>query len=103
MISFRQTLSESLIREFQDQVDWEMISEHQRLSEPFIQEFQDQVDWEMISHYQKLSIGFIREHKHRLIMTSDNIQSIIRNHHAIETLSLDYPEEICNLIGSWLI
>ena len=38
-------LSEDFIREFQDKVNWEMISVTQKLSEDFIREFQNKVDW----------------------------------------------------------
>ena len=56
-----QTLSENFIREFQDKVDWKMVSSYQTLSENFIREFQDIVDWSKISHFQHLSKKFITE------------------------------------------
>ena len=60
-ISKHENLSESFIREFQDEVDWVLISAKQNLSESFIREFQDKVNWYYISIYQKLSESFIRE------------------------------------------
>ena len=42
-------LSEEYIREFQDKVNWHMISCYQTLSEELIREFQDKVDWYYIS------------------------------------------------------
>ena len=59
-------LSEDFIREFQDKVDWDIISYHQRLSENFIREFEDKVDWGLISHLQTLSEDFIREFKDKV-------------------------------------
>jgi len=58
-LSPSQTLSESFIREFQDQVNWHYIS-YGKLSEAFIREFQHKVNWLYISRYPK-SENFIRE------------------------------------------
>ena len=60
-ISVYLKLSESFIREFQDEVDWHWISVNQNLSEDFIREFQDKLPWNYISFYQNLSEDFIRE------------------------------------------
>ncbi|XP_049782484.1 uncharacterized protein LOC126184158 [Schistocerca cancellata] len=60
-VSSYQTLSEDIIREFQDKVHWGRISHHQHLSEPFIREFEDKVDWRSISSEQMLSEEFIIE------------------------------------------
>ena len=46
---------DSLIKEFQDKVNWSDISKYQTLSEDFIEEFHDKVEWFRISMYQKLS------------------------------------------------
>ena len=61
IISYHQTLSEDFIREFQDKVNWGNISEYQELSEDFIREFQDKVNWHSVSARQELSEDFIRE------------------------------------------
>ena len=61
MISKYQTLSEDLIREFKDDVDWWYISKYQTLSEDFIREFKEKIDWHMISKYQTLSKEFKNE------------------------------------------
>ena len=58
LISWNYQMSESFIREFQDKVYWYYISQHQKLSEPFIIEFQDKVCWNWISRNQKLSKNF---------------------------------------------
>ena len=65
-ISIAQKLSESFIREFQYKVNWSCISKYQKLSESFIREFQDKVDWKWISMHQKLSNEFINEFTDRL-------------------------------------
>lgn len=54
-------LSEDFIREFQHRVDWREISKHQDLSEDFIRDFEDDVDWREISKHQNLSEDFIRD------------------------------------------
>ena len=54
-------LSEGVIRDRSDKVDWLRVSGYQRLSEDFIREFADKVDWDRISRYQHLSESFIRE------------------------------------------
>jgi hypothetical protein len=59
-------LTEEFIREFQNEVDWELISCHQKLSENFIREFQDKVCWFWISYFQNLSNKFIIEFKDRI-------------------------------------
>ena len=57
------TKSDSFVYEFQNYVDWVVVSKYQRLSESFIREFQDEVSWINISRYQRLSENFIREFK----------------------------------------
>ena len=59
-------LTEDFIREFQDKVNWWLISEYQKLSEDFIREFKDNVSWVDISIAQVLSEDFIREFKDRV-------------------------------------
>ena len=59
-------LTEEFIREFQNEVDWELISSNQELSENFIREFQDKVCWFWISYFQNLSNKFIIEFKDRI-------------------------------------
>ena len=65
-ISYRQTLSESFMRSFHDQIDWVWVSIHQKISEPFIREFSDKVDWFRVSRNQTLSESFIREFREKL-------------------------------------
>ena len=59
-------LSENLIRDLKDKVNWSHISEYQYLSENFIREFKDKVNWEYISMYQKLSENFIKEFQNEI-------------------------------------
>ena len=54
-------LSEDIIREFQDEIDWWGVSEAQFLSEEFIREFKYKVVWNWISETQILSEDFIDE------------------------------------------
>ena len=61
-----QNLSEDLIREFKDKLDWKMISSKQKLSEDFIRKFQDKVDWASISSEQELSEDFFREFQDKM-------------------------------------
>jgi hypothetical protein len=59
-------LSEDVIREFHNEVDWTIISRYYDLSESFIREFKDYVVWQDISTYQVLSEEFITELKDKL-------------------------------------
>jgi hypothetical protein len=63
LISEKQKLSESFIRDFQDKLDLLKIASHQDLSEDFIREFKDKFNWKIICCHQKLSENFIREHQ----------------------------------------
>jgi hypothetical protein len=83
-ISKDKILSESFIREFQDDVDWGWISQYQTLSEEFIREFQDDVDWYWISYKQKLSENFIREFADKVDWRWISVQ---------QTLSEDFKRE----------
>ncbi len=87
-ISCYQTLSETFIRTFQNEVNWYNISNFQNLSEEFIrefindinpvfmrsqilsekfiEEFQDIVDWQYISQCQKLSEEFISKFQDKI-------------------------------------
>ena len=49
------------MREFQDKINWPMISMRQKLNEPFIREFQSKVKWGYIVRNQKLSHNFLIE------------------------------------------
>ena len=60
-----QRLSESFMRKYRENLDWERISERQILSENFIREFSDELDWSLIFEHQKLSESFILEFKHK--------------------------------------
>ena len=53
-------------------MSWGYISGFQKLSESFIREFQDEVGWYWISKCQKLSNEFIEEFKDRLDLNSIN-------------------------------
>jgi hypothetical protein len=53
------TLSEKFIKEFRNNLDWDLILECQELSENFIKEFLHEINWEFISECQKLSEDFI--------------------------------------------
>jgi hypothetical protein len=66
VISQYQTLSEAFIREFHERVDWSLVSRYQTLSEAFIREFQHRVDWRIVSKRQILSEAFIREFQHKV-------------------------------------
>lgn len=57
-------LSESLLEKFENCLNWSVISRYQSLSEPLIARFKDRVDWKEISSYQNLSETFLRENQH---------------------------------------
>lgn len=59
-------LSDDVIREFHNEVDWKVISRYHDLSEDFIREFKDYVSWEDISTYQILTKEFIKEFRDKL-------------------------------------
>lgn len=67
-ISWHKNLSEEFIREFQDKVNWYLISAgHDPLSDDFIREFQDKIDWFEISYnFRGLSEEIIREFQDKL-------------------------------------
>jgi len=51
-------ISEDIIREFQDKLNWQFISTYQDLSENFIMEFKDKVQWDEIYVNQNCSKEF---------------------------------------------
>ena len=65
-VSMCQTLSESFIRSFQDQLDWGLVSEYQKLSERSMRNFKDRLIWILIPMHQDLSEDFIREFSHKV-------------------------------------
>lgn len=62
-ISSNKILSEDFIREMKDYVDWPAIWYSQDLSENFIREFIHKVSWHIISQFQSLSENFIRDYQ----------------------------------------
>ena len=77
-------LTEEFIREFQEQLFWNLISRYSVFSEDFIREFQDRVDWASVSLNQKLSSNFIREFKDRLYWKEISIAQELTNDTLIE-------------------
>jgi len=77
-------LSENLIREFQDKVNWYWISIEQNLSEDFIREFQDRVNWDNICYKQNLSKEFIMEFVDKIVFDSildnENISKEVKDY-----------------------
>ena len=66
-ISNNYALSENFMREFQDKINWNIISAYyHKLSENFIIEFQDKVYRRVILEYQDLSENFKKEFKHKI-------------------------------------
>ena len=51
------------MREFQDKVNWEMISYHQKLSKDFIREFKDKIRWDAFASNENYSIDFVKLHR----------------------------------------
>ena len=66
LVSRFQELSEEFIEKFQDKVDWASISVQQKLSESFIEKFQDDISWNCISMKQKLSESFIEKFQDKI-------------------------------------
>lgn len=59
-------LSESFLREFKDDLNWETICKYQQLSEQFMRENKDNLDWKSVSEYQNISYKFIKEFRNNL-------------------------------------
>ena len=73
-------LTEDFIREYQDSVDWTLISTHQKLSEPFIREFKDKLGWWCISRFQTLSEDFMKEFCNEIFwgnISEENLQDLL--------------------------
>jgi hypothetical protein len=66
IVSRNQTLSEGFIRDFKNDVFWHYVSGCQILSEDFIREFEDKLTWRYISEYQNLSENFIVEFQNNI-------------------------------------
>ena len=85
----RKSLTENVIREFKDKVNWTCISNHLPLNEEFIIEFQDKIDWEADSKYGILSYNFIRKFQVKLICNS------ISRYQSLSTdLILEFPDKV---------
>lgn len=89
-LSTYQTLSESFIADYQDNLSWNHICGHQVLSEDFIRKFQNKVNWSNISHCQKLSENFIREFANKVNWNDICIR---------QNLSEDFIREFANKVN----
>lgn len=78
-ISLNQNLSEDFIREFQDKLEWRLISSWQKLSESFIQEFSHKLNWRRISTKQRLSKEFIAKNLDKLYLNELLDNKLISN------------------------
>ena len=87
-----QNHSESLMREFSDKIDWEVVSHYRTLSEQLIRDFQDKVDWKKISRHQIISEQFIREFQEKV-----NWKKIIDTNNFPKIFALNLKT---NLIGT---
>jgi hypothetical protein len=59
-------LTEDIMREYADKLNWSDISFYQTLSEPFMEEFKDRLNWDSITLTQKLSSEFIKKYRSKL-------------------------------------
>lgn len=82
-------LTEKLIDEFRDYLDWTVISHSQTLSEDFIKKYIDYVDWNVISAKQKISEDFARKYKDYL-----NWEYVIRQNKFSESFLLEVRDYI---------
>jgi hypothetical protein len=65
-ISSHRNLADKFIVEFQEELNWKIVSRCQNLSEKMIRHFQHKVDWNEISQNQILSEDFIREYQNKV-------------------------------------
>jgi hypothetical protein len=94
LITIFQQLSENFIRENKSRIYWDYVASYHKLSEDFITEFQDRLNWDEISIYQKLSEDFIRRFKNKLNWKYVSIYQI---------LSEDFIREFKNNLNFYYI
>lgn len=58
-LASKNKLSECILREMKDMLNWDLVSKKQKLSESFLIEHTDYINWELIAKYQELSVNFI--------------------------------------------
>lgn len=94
-ISAHIELTEKLIDEFRDKLNWSYISRRQ-LNEDFIRKHIDYIDWSGISAKQRFSEEFARAYKDYLFW-----EYVIRNNRFSEEFLLEMKEYIDKERGAW--
>lgn len=61
-ISKQAGLTEDFMREYQEELMWNLLCEYQVLSEDFIEEMEKKVNWDILASYQRVSFPFIKKH-----------------------------------------
>lgn len=69
-VSAFQHLTELIMSEFSDLLDWDILSSKQKMSEAFIEKNAHKVNWENIFLHQHLSREFKERHKNRVTWSS---------------------------------
>ena len=78
-------MSDTFIREFENKWNWDILSRNKRLSENILREFKDKWDWDSITRYSKMSNAFIREFKDKW-----NWSHLSRNEHLSENIIREF-------------
>ena len=80
-------ISEDFMREFQDKLDWDIISTYQELTIEFVEEFQDKINFNNYAEYnQYISEDIVRKFIDRINLdcllnsyyVSENIKNLIK-------------------------
>ena len=65
-ISKMKNMTADVIREFQNELDWNMLNRNTSIDEKTLEEFWDRIDWKDILTRREFSEDFIRKHKYDL-------------------------------------
>lgn len=69
-ISRQPDLSEDFIREYEKQINWDILllsqNKSEKINESFVENLKDVIDWSAVARSQLLSFSFIKQHLPRL-------------------------------------
>lgn len=87
-----QTFSEGFIRDFRNELNWEILIKRSFLSEKFIEEFADCINWPLTCYYQIISEKFIRKHIDKV-----NFYNVFEKQNISKEFILEYQDKIENI------
>lgn len=76
LLSFHYTFSYEFLREFKDKLDWRPICSHYKINNDFLREFFNYINWHFVARFQEFDFDFVKKWETEL---RPHIYAVIEN------------------------